>query len=76
MPSSLMPGGIRMSVSTTSGRCSSTAAMQLVVARAGADEVEGGGRVEDRAQSLADDLVVLGEDDPHGHGDTLVAVPC
>ncbi len=64
MPS--MPG-MRMSITTTSGR-SAPASCDRFGAGAGlADDLQAGGLGDDHAQGRADEGLVVGEDDPDGH---------
>ena len=71
MPSVVNVGGIRMSVSTASGRCSADGAVQRVGVGDRLDEVDLGGLGEQPRHALAHEVVVVGEDDPHGHGLTV-----
>ena len=58
---------MRMSVSTTSGRSRSIVSSSASMSRAGRHDLEVGAPAEQLLQPLADEEVVLGQDDPHGH---------
>ena len=68
IPSSVPVGGIRMSVTTTSGRSVAAAAHERVVVGAGRHDLEVVLGVDELLDALAHDVVVLGEDDPQDHG--------
>ena len=59
-------GGIRMSTIATSGRCSRTAAQELVGVAGLADDLEAG-LDEQPGDPLAQEERVVGEDEPEGH---------
>ena len=64
-PSSVCVGGMRMSVTATSGRCSATAASSESKSPASADDLDPGG-LEHARDALAQQQRVLGDHDPHG----------
>ena len=68
MPSSVPPGGMRMSVTTTSGRSASTAASSEPRSPHDGHDLEVGLRLEQPPDALADEVVVLGEHEPDRHG--------
>ena len=65
-------GGMRMSVTTTSGECRSMAREELVAVPAGGEQLHLVARLEDAEDALAHEEVVLRDDhaDPHGRDDT------
>ena len=77
MPSSVFPGGMRMSVTTTSGCSASTAASKRVEVAADGGNLEFGLRLEQSPHPLADEVVVVGQHQPDGHSveDTTVPDP-
>ena len=64
-------GGIRMSVTTTSGRSSSTAASSDSRSPHVADDLELGTRLEQSSETLADEVVVLGEHEADRHARSI-----
>ena len=72
MPS--MPG-MRTSISTTSGRRRAADAHRLVAVGRRADDGEVRLGVEQRGEAVAHDLLVVGDDDPHGVGSRVHAAP-
>ena len=63
MPSRWNAGGMRMSVTSTCGAAADGARDQLVVVAGGPDDLEVGLDREQRADALAHDHVVVGEED-------------
>ena len=68
MPSSVPVGGIRMSVSTTSGTLGVDHGEQLVEVAARADHLDLGLRLEEPDDSFAHEIAVFGDDHPDRHG--------
>ena len=70
MPSSVLVGGMRMSVTTTSGGLGLHGRQQALQVTVGAHHLDAGPGGQDLAQALADDEAVLGQDDAN-HGPTI-----
>ena len=68
MPSSVFPGGIRMSVTTTSGRSASTAPSSESRSLADGGDLEVGLRLEQAAHAFANEVVIVRQHDPDRHG--------
>ena len=68
MPSSELPGGMRMSVTTTSGLHAIDGLEQRLEVAADGDDLEPGLGLEQAPHALADEVVVLREHDPDRHG--------
>ena len=73
MPSSVLVGGIRMSVTTTSGRSLSTAASSEGRSPHDATTRISGSAGQDLPDALADDQAVIGQRDGNGHTQPSIA---
>ena len=73
MPSVVNVGGIRMSVSTASGRCGGHGAVQRDGVGHRLDEVDLGRLGQQPGNALTHEEVVVREDDAHGHALTVGA---
>ena len=71
MPSSVPVGGMRMSVTTTSGLLGLDRGDEGVVVLAHPDHLEVGLGLDQGPDALADEVVVLRQHDPHRHGPAL-----
>ena len=68
MPSSAPPGGMRMSVTTTSGRSASTAASSESRSPQTAATSRSSWRLQQAPDAFADEVLVFGEHEPDRHG--------
>ena len=68
IPSSLLPGGMRMSVTTTSGCSASTAREQGVEVAAHGRDLEVGVGFEQPPHALAHEEMIVGDHQPERHG--------
>ena len=75
MPSSVLVGGIRMSLTTTSGSCSATAFCSDGRSATDADQLEGVVVRDQALEPLPEQRVVLGQQHPDAHPATLSGAP-
>ena len=71
MPSSTPPGGMRMSVTTTSGSSASTAASSAVEIAADSCDFDVRLRVEQAPDAFAHEVMVVGQHNPNRHASSI-----